>query len=75
MATQARPRVYVEHTKTKRRLNPHSSTAISPRRTVRFPDIVDDELEALSQETGLTVSKLIRAAVDNYLAETRKKAS
>lgn len=75
MATPIRPRVYAPHTKKRLRLNPDSDTAVSPRRTVRFPDVVDGELEALAQETGLTVSKLIREAVDNYLTETRKKAS
>ncbi|UPK66521.1 ribbon-helix-helix domain-containing protein (plasmid) [Rhodococcus pyridinivorans] len=38
--------------------------------------MLDAELEALSNETGLTVSKLIRQAVSNYVTEARnKKAS
>ncbi len=75
MATESKPRKYAPHTKRKLRLNPNSDTPESPRRSVRFPDVVDEELEALSRQTGLTVSKLIRQAVDNYLAETRQKAS
>lgn len=75
MTTATPPRKYAPHTKRKRRLNPDSDTAISPKRTVRFPDTVNEELQALSEETGLSVSKLIRSAVDNYLTETRKKAS
>lgn len=75
MTTATPPRKYAPHARRKTRLNPDSDTAISPKRSVRFPDTVDQELQALSEETGITVSKLIRSAVDNYLIETRKKAS
>ncbi|WP_238774508.1 ribbon-helix-helix domain-containing protein [Prescottella equi] len=58
-----------------RRLNPHSNAPTSPRRTVRFPDVVDQELEALSDETGRSVSKLIREAVTSFIADAKKEAS
>ncbi|MGV9718711.1 MULTISPECIES: ribbon-helix-helix domain-containing protein [Rhodococcus] len=76
-AAQTRKRVLAKHIRPNRRLNPGIDTpAVSPRRTVRLPDVLDAELEALSNETGLTVSKIIRQAVNNYVTEARsRKAS
>ena len=74
MATAEKQQQSVSHIRPNRRLTP--DTPVAPRRTVRFPDVLDAELEALSNETGLTVSKLVRQAVSNYVTEARnKKAS
>ena len=69
MTEQTQRRVMAPHIRPNGRLNPRSNTAISPRRSARLPDVMDAELEALAQQTGLTVSKLIREAVGSYLTE------
>ena len=73
---QTQRRAMAPHIKPNKRLNPRSDTAISPKRSVRLPDVMDAELEERAQATGVTVSKLIREAVGSYLTETRaQKAS
>ncbi|MBM4607693.1 ribbon-helix-helix domain-containing protein [Rhodococcus hoagii] len=49
--------------------------ATSPRRDSPVPDVIDQELEALSDETGRSVSKLIREAVTSFIADAKKEAS